>query len=90
MARNSWYTFRTTGAQSPNLFNVIKFDKDQEYEETYQLAKEGNSFVCTCPAGHKWCRHKQMFLIFQAEQRIDSGYLYNFDKKLWQEPIQLD
>jgi hypothetical protein len=87
MGRKNLYTVR---GREKGLFEVIKFDEDLNPEETYhisELDELGASVICTCFAGSKpTCRHRQMVRVFQAENRIDSGWMYNFDKKQWFKP----
>ena len=89
MGKNNLYTIRST---SDTTYTVIKFDEDLNPEgEIYHISEigpTGSQMVCTCPAGAKHtCRHRQMLRLFQAEDRIDKGYFYKFDKKLWYPPL---
>lgn len=93
MARNHLYTIKST---SDTTFSVTKFDLDFNPEgELYHVSVIGagkqQSTICTCPAGHRTtCRHRQMLDVFKEEERIDSGWFYHFDKRVWIEPISLD
>lgn len=85
MARKDWYTVR----EFPDKFVVTKFaDSVIDNDITpYEVSKHGATVSdCTCPAGHKWCRHKQMIGRFQQQGRINTGWLHNFDKNAWKEP----
>jgi len=84
MARKDWYTVRT----GKKDWEVIKFDEDFNPLQTYRIGKEGgNIAVCDCFAGFRYCRHKQMIPLFESLKRIDSGWLYSFDRKRWSPPI---
>jgi hypothetical protein len=84
MARMDWYTVR----EDDKEFTVTKFDRDLEFVQAYKVGKEkDNIAMCDCVAGAKFCRHKQMIPIFTRFNRINSGYVYSFDKKLWKKPL---
>jgi hypothetical protein len=56
--------------------------------EVYKLNARGTE--CSCPAHVPFCRHKQMLKIFQDAGKIDTGWMYDHDKKQWFEPQKLD
>lgn len=92
MGKKSLYTIRAT---SDSTYSITKLDEDLNPEgEIYhisELGPTGADMICTCPAGAKpTCRHRQMLRLFQAEDRIDKGWLYHFDKKQWIPPINLE
>lgn len=70
-------------------FAIKKFDEDLNFVETYYMSEVStHSIICGCPAGGRpTCRHRKMLRIFQAEQKIDSGWFYHFDKDSWIEPL---
>lgn len=88
LPKASWYMMRTS-SKGANSYDVFKFNEYQEHQETYTLVVDEvrNSYICTCFAGMKWCRHKKMFAKFKANQAIDSGAQYNYDKDIWKEPL---
>lgn len=97
MARNDWYTI----FEREREFVVQKIDPDdhtpqtdtgpQNLPNTYTIGKEGgNAAMCSCFAGHKWCRHKKMLVKFQELNRVNERWLYNFDKDKWIEPMEHD
>lgn len=79
MAKDDYYTFKSD-PKDANHFSAVIVDKDFEI-----LAKryEINGSVCDCWAGHKWCRHKQMLVLFKQKQLIDTNTYYNYDKEKW-------
>ena len=81
MAKNDYYTFKSD-PQDPNHFTVIIRDKDFEPPDPPKQYEIHGS-TCDCWAGHKWCRHKQMLVMFKKEGKINSNQFYNFDKETW-------
>lgn len=96
MARNDYYTIY----ERDDHFLCQKVDPDdhtplssvQDGTSTlpaYKISKTGTKLSsCECWAGQKWCRHKKMVTIFNQHQRINSRWLYNFDKDKWLPPLQ--
>lgn len=94
MAKKDFYTVY----EHPDHWLVQKMDPDDHAPVTnvdnpgvmpaYKVRKTNDKLsACDCWAGQKWCRHKQIIVIFQQHQRVGKGWLYNFDKKKWIEPI---
>lgn len=94
MSYKDWYTI----FEQADKFIVQKVDPDDHSPQTaqpalgianqYTISKEGgNKAMCTCFAGHNWCRHKKMLVKFQQMNRINSRWLYNFDKDKWISPM---
>ena len=84
----SLYQIKTN---SNDGFNVIKFDNDINYENTYNVKYRGKRLVCNCPAYlRKSCRHRDMLPIFELENAIDSGRFYNFEQKRWMDHLNAD
>lgn len=72
-------------------YEVKKFDSDFNFVESYYMSEVGHSIICGCPAGGRpTCRHRKMLRIFQAEEKIDTGWMYQFDKELWHKPLTVD
>lgn len=90
MARTDWYTINSKPDFGTGFFGVQKFDRDGEPQGEYMIARQGTMLTCTCPAGHKFCRHKQMLVRFEETKRVDSGWSHNFDANAWKEPINLE
>lgn len=83
------YTVRS--GKNPGAFVCLKMTEDLEPKATYYVSEAGPSgLVCNCPAYKPWCRHMDILRVFQAEERVDSGYLYNLDKKTWIPPFTTD
>lgn len=79
MAKEDYYTFKSD-PQDPNHFSVIIADKHLEIQsKRYEI----HGSTCDCWAGHKWCRHKQMLVLFKRDKKIDSNEYYNHDKNVW-------
>lgn len=72
--------------RTPEGIRITKFTDDLDVEET---AGKPSSYItsrdiCECPSGHRdTCRHRQMLPDFQATNRIDSRWFYDFDNKRW-------
>ncbi|TXH42025.1 MAG: hypothetical protein E6Q97_36410 [Desulfurellales bacterium] len=86
MARNDWYTIY----EDADKYTIQKIDPDSRgpadtFPNSYIIRKTAPE--CSCPAGHKWCRHKQMLKEFQARDLINKRHIYNYDKKLWRPPL---
>lgn len=86
MSYKELYTVRTSPHLGPNNWEVLKCERDDFFSPTgkYQVTKVGTNYECTCPAAHKpTCRHRMMIPEFEVEQRINSHWWFNFDKKRW-------
>lgn len=77
------YNLRTT----ETAFKITKFDSDLNPESSYDISRSGSyEWTCTCPASHRsTCRHRQMVPLMV--DRVDTGWFYNFDSKLWVDPL---
>jgi hypothetical protein len=77
----SLYTVRSPG------YKIIKFDGDLNPVETYETGLD----ACTCPA-HKFpCRHVTILGLFLETQRVDSGWLFDWEGgKRWLPPLEND
>lgn len=85
MSYKDWYTINKVD----DGFICVAVDKDLEFQKQYGISMHNqNLSMCGCFAGHTWCRHKQMVVLFQKENRVDSRWYYNFDKKKWKAPLQ--
>ena len=86
MGAKSTYTIQTAPQLGAGQFYCLKFDPDQIQPESYNIVDLKGSLVCTCPAGGRFCRHKKMLRRFQAENRVDSGWMLQFDADKWIPP----
>lgn len=78
---SSLYNLRSTELGS---YKITKFDSDLNVQAAYDVSEAG----CTCPGGSRsMCRHRLMLPVFIARGHIDDGYLYDFDRKTWHQPI---
>jgi len=77
------------GSSNPDavVFTVSKLSEDFEVLALYSIAEHRQSLVCNCPAHKPWCRHCEILRLFQGEQRVNSGWMYNYDQKTWIQPI---
>jgi hypothetical protein len=96
MARNDWYTITEDATDfictkmDPDDRTPVTAHNDQGTPNQYRIGKhatDNKTVMCNCFAGHRWCRHKQMVVIFQKEARVNSRYLYSFDKQKWLAPL---
>lgn len=84
MAEKAWYSVKS---ETPTRWKVTKVvEKDINKSTSYNVAQSGNELICTCFAGNKsTCRHREMVKLFQTNQAIDSGAMYQWDTKTWRE-----
>jgi len=76
-----------------DVYTVKKFDQETGVQtEMYTVSDiSETAMVCTCFAGTKSiCRHRTMVRLFQAEDRIGKGWMYQYDKKEWTAPQTSD
>lgn len=89
MAKGKKYSRYTISAgKNPGAYVVGKMSEDYEPLATYYITEEGKALTCTCPAHKPWCRHMDVLRVFQAEERVGSGYFYIPESKTWIAPIQ--
>lgn len=81
MAKIDYYTFLSDPQDSEHFICHV-VDVDYEPVKRYDI----NGSACDCWAGQKWCRHKQMLVLFKKEKLVDSRKYFNFDKKTWLTP----
>lgn len=86
MAKNDWYTIN----EDESKYTIQKIDKDDRsladtFPNSYVIYK--NASECSCFAGYKWCRHKQMLKRFQETNRLNSRWIHNFDRDQWLPPL---
>ncbi len=87
MAKQDIYAIKPS-TLGPHIYDILKMSEDLEPGGMYHISVAPNkSMTCTCYAGHKFCRHKKMFLEFTRLNRIGSGWSYSFDKNKWFPPI---
>lgn len=95
MARNDWYTI----TEEADNFVCTKIDPEDRTPQTdrgnqnlpnrYTIGKQGgNAAMCDCFTGNKFCRHKKMVVEFQKLNRVNSRWLYSFDKDKWLPPLE--
>lgn len=78
MSKTDYYTIKSD-PQDSNHFTVIAVDADYEKVKQYEI--HGSS--CECWAGQKWCRHKQMLVMFKKDNLLNSNRFWNHDKQKW-------
>lgn len=70
------------------FYECVKFDLDMNVLAVYQMVEgSGGAITCTCPAHKPWHKHCEVLRLFQAEERINSGWRYNYDTAIWIPPI---
>ncbi len=85
MSYKDWYTINTTDSG----YMCVATDKDGDFIKQYAVTTEVGSTRlgnCDCIAGHTWCRHKKMVVIFNQQKRMNSRWYYNFDREKWRAP----
>lgn len=87
MAKTTHLYSCRTGAQ-PLTYIISKLSEELEVLSFYTLTepKVGSALHCDCPARKGWCRHCDMLRKFQAEERIDTGWMYRFENSEWVPP----
>lgn len=66
-------------------------EDDLEVLASYHITEAASGTLhCDCPAHKPWCRHCDMLRKFQAENHIDRGWLYSFDKDKWIPPVSIE
>jgi hypothetical protein len=84
MSDPALYTVREIGFDS---FRVVKFDQYVNVLGFYLVWKT-KDWECNCPQGGRLdCRHRIILRIFQRENRVNSGWLYDFDGQRWERPM---
>ena len=88
MSKKELYTVRTV-TNCDNSFFVEKFDSVLLLPTGhYFLQRVSKRFNCDCPAGNRpVCRHRELVEIFIDTESMDSGKLYDYDKKRWSDRI---
>jgi len=73
------------------MFTCTKVSPDLDPMASYTITiSPVDPASCTCHAGvaGKQCRHiKMLFHIFYMFNRIDSGWMFEYDRNLWHEPL---
>lgn len=83
----SLYIVRRLGVHS---FRMVKLDDDWNVEAIYILVERSPlTFSCDCFQKDKHeCRHRRMMELFiQTKDRINTGWLYDYERKAWEPPI---
>ncbi len=85
---HSIYTVKKS-ADKP-FYEMVKMTEDYEHLETYQMVEgTGGAISCTCMAHKPWHRHCDILRKFQAENRVNSGWFFNFDTSTWIPPVSM-
>lgn len=80
MSYKDWYTIN----QDKDGFVCVAVDKDLEFQKQYKISMHAdNPSTCECIAGHKWCRHKKMVVLFRSKNLVGTRTYYNFDREKW-------
>ena len=63
-----------------DAYRVTKFTDDLDAESSYITSRS----TCECPAGLRdSCRHRQMLPEFIANERVNSEWFLDWDKRRW-------
>lgn len=74
--------------QNPGAFVVGKLDEDFNVLANYYIDEgAGGALTCNCPAHKPWCRHCDILRKFQAEERVNTTWMYDFDNNKWFPPL---
>lgn len=87
-AKTHLYTCKTLAT---GQFQLAKMSEELEVLAVYTLTetKVGSALHCDCPAHKPWCRHCDMLRKFQAEERVNTGWMYRFEKNEWVPPLEV-
>jgi len=80
----NYYSIKTAG----DAFRVTKFDRDLNPSAIYRITAKGK---CDCPQAlnrHQPCRHQVILKQFLEAERVDSGYMLDYDSKMWLQPLK--
>lgn len=83
----SLYSVRQTAYLS---YRMVKFDEDFNVQEVWYLYKKGlfRDWNCDCWQKNKHtCRHRQMIDLFINNNKVNSGWFYDPDRKEWERPL---
>lgn len=92
----SSYTVRKRGAYT---YHVIKFDDDfnviivdGQFHKTVRRNLKSGVWSCTCMGQQKHfsCRHITIVKMFEKDNRLDTGYFYDYEFDLWYPPIPFE
>lgn len=84
MVAKSWYSIKQV---AEHRYKVTKLGDDFASSQEYDVSESGSHLLCSCFAGSKLtCRHRKMIPIFQQQQAINSGWLYQYDTGTWMPP----
>jgi len=75
---------------SPYAYRMVKFDDWFNVETSYLLYQPYNKYyyVCNCFQSNKpSCRHREMLSMFIKEKKVNTGWFYNYDTKVWERPV---
>ncbi len=79
---NTWYSINGPSGDRHDVYDVHKFDADHNPIMVYKI--HTTSHTCTCPAFRSnTCRHRAMLPLFLSEERINSGWFYDYDRNIY-------
>lgn len=80
----SLYQIKTEGS----LFRIVKFDNHWEVQTINHVYYSKRKWHCTCQRGSfPNCRHRIMQQIFMRDNKIDSGWFYDWEQHIWLRPV---
>lgn len=74
--------------KNPQSFVIGKLDEDFNVLANYYIEEgNGGALSCNCPAHKPWCRHCDILRKFQAEERVNTTWMYDWDNNKWFPPL---
>lgn len=78
------YQIRTEG----NRYRVVKFNSWWNVIAIYYVFRSNHRYHCDCPRNAIIsCRHRRMVLIFKRDNKIDTGWFYDYTTGIWEKPV---
>lgn len=78
MAYKDFYTIN----KSPDGYVCVAVDKDLNVVKQYAISMHnGKLSNCECIAGHTWCRHKKLVVLFNSKNLVGTRTYHNVDRK---------
>ena len=81
----SLYTVRLT---PDGIYRIVKLDGWFNVLSINHLWPNGLKYRCSCQRGmYPECRHRRIRLIAIRDDKVDSGWLWDYDTEKWERPI---
>ena len=70
-----------------HIYRMVKFDYDFNVQTIYAIYKT-KEWGCSCFQHDKpSCRHRQMISLFISENKVNSGWFFDYERKVWERPL---